>query len=394
MNRRVLRGAPLHREVRRPPGDPRAGSFGVEVLTSMQRPEITGRVGRISTSRSVATRRSFLASAGALGLFASVAGLRGVARATGGLDVGDAAERHDVRVLLATGAYPPATLVDAWHFAWNDRTYRGTFATVRLPDGRDGLVNVVPLDAYLYGVLSSEVSASWAASSQQAQAIVSRTYALDKLRPGKPFDVTAGDVDQHYGGIESETVEGRAAVDATAGVIATFDARPAHVAYSACCGGRTAAAGDVWSTPYAYLPSIADPHCVGTPNFSWQVDVATADLRGALSGELATIGSLRSVQLIADAPQDRPRAIAFVGDTTIETPVAAFRSAVGASVVRSTFVRAASYDAVARRLSLSGTGRGHGVGMCQWGARVLGDAGASAQAIVAFYFPGTSCGRA
>lgn len=338
------------------------------------------------------SRRAFLVSSAAA---ACVASLPRIARATGGLDVGEqAVALHQVRVLLATGPYAAPQQLDAWHFMWNGGSYRGTAATVALPDGRNALVNTLPLDAYLYGVLSKEVGASWAAAAQQAQAIVARTYALHKLRPDKPYDVTAGDADQNYGGMASETVEGRAAVDATAGVIVTYGGLPAHVAYSASCGGRTADAGDVWGTPYPYLVSIPDPNCIGTPNFDWQADVPLQTLQRALRTDLANVGVLQAVTLQIDAPSDRPRAIDFAGTmTTFATPVERFRMAVGPQIVRSTFLYSAALNRDGSTLSLAGTGHGHGVGLCQWGARMLGEGGANAAQIVAFYFPGTSFGR-
>lgn len=359
----------------------------------MRRPARTGYVDRSATVSRTSSRRLFIVGGAAA---ASMLAIRPRAvRATGGLDVTDAESVREVRVLLASGSWPPAQQIDGWHFSWNGRTYRGTFASVRLPAGRSGLLNVLPLDAYLYGVLSKEVSPAWAPAAQQAQAIVSRTYTLFKLRPEKPFDVTSGDADQNYGGIESESVEGRAAVDATASTVVTYAALPARVAYSSCCGGRTADAGDAWATPYPYLTSIVDPNCAGTPNFSWQAGVPVGTVTDALRAQISGCGKLHGVELRVDAAGARPRAIAFLGDSsTVETPLQVFRTAVGANVVRSTFVRAAVLDAGGATLALSGTGRGHGVGLCQWGARQLGETGASAQDIVGFYFPGTSLGRA
>jgi stage II sporulation protein D len=362
----------------------------------MRRPDGTGRVDRNAPPLFAApTRRSFVAACSSA-LAATALGPR-AALATGGLDVTDTESDRSMRVLLATGSYSPAQQLDSWHFAWNGRTYRGTFATVVLIDGQSALVNTLPLDAYLYGVLSKEVSPAWAPAAQQAQAIVSRTYALAKIRPAKPYDVTAGDADQNYGGIESESVEGRAAVDATASTIVTYATLPARVAYSSCCGGRTASAGDVWNTPYPYLISVVDPNCASTPNFSWQVEVPLHVVERALRTQMSGCGMVHGVQLRVDTAGARPRAIDFVGDSaTVETPLQIFRTAVGAGVVLSTFV----HDAVLNGngddalLALAGTGRGHGVGLCQWGARSLGQTGATAQDIVSFYFPGTSLGRA
>jgi stage II sporulation protein D len=253
-------------------------------------------------------------------------------------------------------------------------------------------VNTLPLDAYLYGVVSSEVGAAWPAAAQQAQAIVARTYALGKLRPERSYDVTAGDSDQHYGGIEAETVEGRSAVDETAGLIVTYGGLPAQVAYSSCCGGRTVASADIWGHVFPYLISQDDPHCVGTPEFSWFADVSLESVRRACGSEFAGIGALKGVELRDLDGSRRPRTLAFVGDRAscaLETQ--RFRMNAGPSLVRSTFLRAINLEPAG--LGVAGSGRGHGVGMCQWGARAMGAQGAGAGDIVAFYFPGTAFGR-
>jgi len=333
-------------------------------------------------------RIGFLGGATALALVPRAA------RATGGLDVDDAAAApHLMRVLLATGTFARPQQLEAWRFGWGDRTYRGTFATQMLPDGRAALVNTLPLDAYLYGVLSREVSPGWAPSAQQAQAIVSRTYALLKLHPERAYDIVAGDADQNYGGIESESVDGRAAVDTTLGTIVTYAGSPARVAYSACCGGRTASAGQTWNTPYAYLPSIADPYCAGAPHFTWQSSIPLAALVRPRA-PLAAAGPLESVAIVG-TPGLRPDALACVGqDATVDIALSRLRAEAGPTIVRSTFLHAATLVAGGASLAMTGTGFGHGVGLCQWGTRGLGAAGSSAATIVAFYFPGTSLARA
>ncbi len=314
--------------------------------------------------------------------------------ATGGLDAENPESAAVVRVLLASDRFEAPQALDDWRFAWNGRSYRGTFATVRLPDGRPALINTLPLDAYLYGVLGKEISASWAPGAQGAQAIASRTYVLGRLRPTKPYDVVAAETDQHYGGLEGESVECRAAIDATAGQIVTYDAVPARVAYSACCGGRTADAADVWKTPYPYLTSMPDPNCEGTPNFSWTAEVPAPQVESALGERVRGIGELRDVRVESSSAGDRPTGIAFVGaDATYDASPAEVRIALGTSLVRSTFVRSATFRANDGVLELAGTGRGHGVGMCQAGARMMGDRGLSASDIIAFYFPGTALGR-
>jgi stage II sporulation protein D len=342
-------------------------------------------------------RGAFLA-----GLACGVAAARAPARATGGLDVEDTPPAaHVIRVLLAAGnGFAAPEPVDAAGFRWNGLGYRGTFATVTLPDGTPGLVNTLPLDAYLYGVVSKEVSPAWPRAAQEAQAIVARTYALGKLRLDRLYDVLPGESDQRYSGLPGESVEGRQAVDATAGLVVTLGGHSARVAFSSCCGGFTADAGDTWGTAYPYLTAHADPYCASAPVFKWRAEIPYDALARALGGEFASLGPLERIELREPDRSGRPRTVAFDGaQRTFEMRTPDFRAKLGYGVVKSTLVRSIAFGgagpgAPGGTIVVEGNGNGHGVGMCQWGARQMAAAGASAQEIVAFYFPATTLGRA
>jgi stage II sporulation protein D len=326
-------------------------------------------------------RREFAASLGAAAVF-----FPGRVLATGGVESGGNAKETLVRVLLASGSdIASPRQLDAWHFAWNGRTYRGGFAIVPLENGKQGLVDALPLDSYLYGVVSREVSSAWPLAALQAQAILARTYVATKLRPDKQYDVVVGASNQQFGAIESETVEARAAVDATAGRLVTYRGQTASVAYSACCGGRTADPADVWHSSIPYLRSMVDPHCAGSPGYRWETNV-DCDALGSLN--LARCGTLRSVEMRGMTGSGRPRQLAFNGTaTTVQVDTDSFRAAAGMSVVRSTYLRSILPNG--NTLDIAGNGSGHGVGMCQWGARAMAATGASAADIIAFYFPTT-----
>jgi stage II sporulation protein D len=341
-------------------------------------------------------RAAFLASASMWSLSPAVAG------ATGGRDVAGPVTAHEMRVLLASDATrtPAARAVDAYRFEWNGRPYRGRFESVQLPDGRIGLVNVVPLDAYLYGVVTKEVSAGWPRAALEIQAIVARTYALGRQRPGKPYDVVAGESDQVYGGIDAEAVEARDAVDATAGAVVTFRGAPARIAFSSCCGGHTEDAAEVWGASYPYLRGVADPHCTNAPDYRWERGVPYDAFARAFGPALDGVGDLDRVELRDVDPSGRARRVALVGSRgTYEIKATAFRSAVGPAIVRGTLLETVNLLRVAgtpvpTTVSIVGRGRGHGVGLCQWGARGLATEGWSATQVLQFYFPGTALGRA
>jgi len=331
-------------------------------------------------------RRGFAVGLGAAAIAPLAVAIPSAARATGGMDIEGAVAPHTIRILLASGPVASPNQIDEWHFSWNGRSYRGTFAFVSLADGRTGLVNTAPLDAYLYGVMSKEVSPAWPRTSQHAQAIVARTYALGQLRPGHPYDLVASEAAQRYDGIVAETVEGRDAVDATSGSIVKYDGIPARVAYGSCCGGHTADGFAAWRSGAPYLRGVVDPYCRSTPAFGWNVAIPRSEVARA-----AGLDSLAAVALQALDSSGRAEVIALYGGRWVQVKGSEFRSMLGATRVRSTLIRSATV--LGDNVLLSGNGFGHGVGLCQWGTRVMGQVGASSEQIVAFYFPGTSIGR-
>ncbi len=335
-------------------------------------------------------RRTFVMSAGMAILGGALPGAA-LARTRG---VVAPADTETIRVLLATGsAFPTPQRLDGSQFAWNGRRYRGSFALITLENGERALVDSVPLDDYLYGVLGAEVSSDWPAVALQTQAIVSRTYALTNLHRDREYDVTANVSDQRYRGVTGESAEGRAAVDATAGRFVSFAGAPAHVAYSACCGGCTADSQDVWDTAYPYLRSRVDPHCAGTPDYRWEARVPYSSVAQALG--LGRVGQLCRVELHDLDPSGRPRLALFDGSLgQVEVATRDLRAAAGLNVVWSTFLRGVDVERGSEPgLAIVGNGRGHGVGLCQWGARMMAENGARIEDILALYFPTTALGR-
>jgi stage II sporulation protein D len=149
----------------------------------------------------------------------------------------------------------------------------------------------------------------------------------------------------------------------------------------------------VWNgTPLPYLHGVDDPYCTPAPEYRWSRTIPLD--RAVTAFGARTGGTLVGTALTDPDPTGRPRAVALLGTTAATIPVADFRRALGGDVVRSLWLRAVRIDATQPqappRLVIEGAGRGHGVGLCQWGARYFAGTGASAADIVAFYFPGTT----
>ncbi len=328
-------------------------------------------------------------------MIARAAFLKGIAGATtiatGGLDLWDPLSPQ-IRVLVATDARgeTPQVYADGT-FGFAGKRWRGAPSTVGTSDGKFALVTTIDVDQYLQGVVPLESPPSWPAAALEAQAILARTFALGRRSLSRPYDVQANDSDQRWGGVDAEHPASTAAVRATRGRTLAYGGGPASAFYSSCCGGHTADSGSAWGgVAFPYLRGVADPYCNPAPDYRWTRSTGLDRVLAAFGAR--TGGTLVGTALGEPDPSGRPRTVSLLGTAEATIPVAEFRRALGSDLVRSSWLRAVRIDATqaAPRLVIEGAGRGHGVGLCQWGARFFASSGGSAAAILAFYFPGTS----
>ena len=307
-------------------------------------------------------------------------------------DPANQAKTQALRVLLGNGT---AQKTDAQTFLFQGRRYRGAFAYTAAGQ----VVTTVPLEHYLYSVVSREMPHSWPAAALQTQAIVARTYVLQRSNPTREYDLVPSEADQVYTGIDAEHPESTSAVDATAGMVLRFGEGFASVLYSSCCGGHTEANSQAWGgPPLLYLGGVPCTYCSASPWFKWTQNVPTDTLQRAMDEQLKSIGELQSVTLDAPDSSGRSRFWNFQGSTgTQRIKASDVRRALGTRTLPSLLVRRVAFDEqptqAQRTLIIEGAGLGHGVGLCQWGARGMALAGAGARAILAFYYPGTGIGN-
>jgi stage II sporulation protein D len=325
------------------------------------------------------------------------------ARATGGLDpelgtppplIGSAIGSTNpiVRILLARDIDPRrvSSGSDGATFSFGGKMYRGSSSIAA-----GALIATLPIDAYLYGVVPLEIGRGWPEAALQAQAIVARTFALAHRVRGKAFDLIAGEGDQVWGGMASESPQTNAAVDATEGGVVSYFGGLASVFYSACCGGHTADASRLWGgAALPYLRGVADSYCMSaSPYAHWSATITVGDLVAALGPKIRPAGDLTSIALADVAADQRPGLRLAGKNGVVQLSSAEVRSALGARILKSGVFRSVTVDGdpsqAATLLKIEGSGLGHGVGLCQWGARVMAQQGRSARDIVGFYFPGT-----
>jgi stage II sporulation protein D len=195
----------------------------------------------------------------------------------------------------------------------DDGPFRGTIRVIHTTGGLM-MIEKLPLEMYLRGVVPHEVSASWPAESLKAQACAARAYAVRSLNPGDPYDVyCTGTYDQAYGGAGIEQPETNAAVKATAGVVPTYNGDVIIAFYSSSSGGHTENIEYAWETSaLPYLKGVDDPYDTYATFHDWgPLERSGSSVDSALGGFVQ--GTLRTVYTVKRGTSPRIVKAAIVG---------------------------------------------------------------------------------
>jgi len=193
---------------------------------------------------------------------------------------------------------------------FGDRPYRGQ-VQVTVANGALRAVNLVGLEAYLFGVVPSEMPHDWLPEALKAQAVAARSYALAVKKSGSWFDLYPDTRSQVYLGIAHEAPTTTAAVQATAGEVVMYGGRVATTYFFSSSGGRTASATEVWPSSPAtpYLVSVNDPYDTISPYHRWGPFVVSAS---RLRRVLRAPGSLTDMSMIT-GPSGRVQSVTAIG---------------------------------------------------------------------------------
>lgn len=137
------------------------------------------------------------------------------------------------------------------------RWYRGDMIVYNV-GGTLTIVNSLPLEEYLMGVVPSEMPSKWNFEAHRAQAIAARSYAIANLnkRGSHGYDLKDTTFDQAYGGATSETPQTTRAVLSTRGEVLVYGDKIIPAYYHASSGGKTISAGKVWSHDLPFIQSV------------------------------------------------------------------------------------------------------------------------------------------
>lgn len=302
----------------------------------------------------------------------------------------------------------------------NKRRYRGDISIHRTA-GKTGMtvVNTLPLEQYLYGIIKNEISPDWPMEAVKAQAVAARTYALANFNKHKAdgFDVCATTDCQVYGGRESEAPRSLEAVNDTRGLVLLHNDKLITAYFHSSSGGYTENSENVWQTSQPYLRGVAD-YDQNCPYFKWEKKLTIAELNQAVLKAGYNIGAVKAIELSPLGPppiissdrgvSGRVKTIRLLGTNgNIEIAGTKFRSMLDLrstlfdiSVISNEFAKPVLAN-VEKKLSQSqipfalppvdnsnihqvtgeptdllvidGSGWGHGLGLSQWGAKAMAE---------------------
>ena len=266
-------------------------------------------------------------------------------------------------------------------------------------------VTEIALEDYVRGAIHTEVALGGlprdaAMRMAEVQSILARTYAVANRHrhEAEGFDLCATTHCQVFHSDPSASADVESliadAVESTRGLVVVHEGEVVNALFHADCGGATSAAETVWGGPTPpYLRGVDDPYCVKRQQPPWSVALAPSEAREALNSHPHThVGdALHGIEVEERDAAGRATRIRLEGERTTSVRGETFRSVLvrtlGGSAVRSTRLE---IELVGGEYVLSGTGYGHGVGVCQIGALAQARAGHALADILAHYYPETS----
>lgn len=283
---------------------------------------------------------------------------------------------------------------------WNKSHYRGKLhiQTSERLDGCD-LINELPLEEYLKTLLPKEMSSSWPIEALKAQAVAARSYAYYKIKykqvsRSKGFNVNYDlensekhQVNGHFFDITKKTSE---ATQETSGeVLALPSNKLAPIFFHSKCGGKTLRPEQVWSNKVPGYVSVNCPFCHNHGLKNWQKEFEKKDLFSSFYKTLKrfkkdpTISKSSRMNLIADH-RASSRIKFYSADNFKTIRKSRLRSIMGRKKLPSNYFHIREKK---NKVVITGAGYGHGVGLCQFGAKELALKGFTYKQILAHYFP-------
>jgi stage II sporulation protein D len=273
----------------------------------------------------------------------------------------------------------------------NGRRYRDGIRVSLNSKGNLNVINELGVEGYLYGVMTREVSPEWPIEALKAQAVVSRTYVMKNLgkHDKEGFDLSATITSQVYGGGEAEDPRTSKAVDLTRGEVITYKGELIKSFFHSNCGGYTEDVTNAWEGEerLPYLKGRACYFCKGSHQYNWEKTINKKVLEEKLNENGYDVGEIEKIKILDRSSSGRVTYLKIYHQRGhLKIRASTFRMAMGPNLIKSTLF---AMEHMGNRIKFYGRGWGHGVGMCQWGAKGMAERGANYRQILQYYYPET-----
>jgi stage II sporulation protein D len=270
---------------------------------------------------------------------------------------------------------------------------------IRVRRVSQGVTDNLSLDEYLAGVLAGESSVEDQPEALKAQAVASRTFAVKNLgrHSREGFDFCSTTHCQRYvaaAGVGKRTSISQAVLRTSGQILDDASGRPVDAYFHASCGGMTADVQSLWGiTAPPYLRGVADDYCATMPHYRWTDVIGAHRLQEGLRGDPRTdTGSrLDRIEVTRRDHTGRVEWITLEGEQRKMVRGWDLKLIVGRALGWD-LLKSSRFEVTRRGSSFvfQGGGFGHGLGLCQEGAHIMGRRGFGYRQILSHYFPGTS----
>ncbi|UNC93741.1 SpoIID/LytB domain-containing protein [Candidatus Contubernalis alkaliaceticus] len=256
----------------------------------------------------------------------------------------------------------------------------------------EGSVRSMDFEEYIKGVVAGEMKPDWPETALAAQAIIARSFTLQKIEEngGVPQRNAHASTDiEEFQAYDAEAITENVekAVEMTRGEVVVHQGNFIRGWFHAFAGPQTALADEGLAfkggnPPYIHVVRSPATDIVPQEEKDWDESFSLEQIRSAVqevTGE--DPGPITEFEIVEKGPSGRVT-LFRANDTEVVAPD--LRLALGSTEMRSTFIN--EMDISGNEVTFSGTGFGHGVGMCQWGARAHADDGLSPEEIVRYYY--------
>ena len=201
---------------------------------------------------------------------------------------------------------------------FKNNQYYGSFQYKRLSGGNLTVINVLPMEDYIKGVLPYEMNSSWPLEALKAQAVCARSYAARSMyrHSSSGFDLCNTSDCQVYRGTASASSNSDRAVDETYDIYAWSGNTLCQTVYHSCDGGATEDAENIWGNRFSYLVGVIDPYEADIADqlsyYYWSATYTAQELTARLQEKGYGCSTIVNLYVSAWSDTGNPTKITFV----------------------------------------------------------------------------------